>query len=161
MKVVTALTGLRQQDPRPFVFLGGGITNCPWWQDEVITDLEEYPFGTLLNPRRRDFPIDDPNAAQAQMLWEAGALHRSSIVSMWFCGGESDQPICMYELGRHLYKHQLGRTRVVLGVDPEYKRAHDVELQTWLVDPNLEIADTLEEHAENIRFAVEAWYETN
>ena len=35
------------------VFLAGGITDCPWWQDEVIEYLctHEAPC-TILNPRR-------------------------------------------------------------------------------------------------------------
>ena len=100
MKVITALEDV--EGPRPYVFLAGGITNCPEWQVEVIDKLKDFSKGTLLNPRRKNFPINDPNASREQIEWEFNAISNCDIFSMWFCKGESDQPICMYELGRNL-----------------------------------------------------------
>lgn len=152
MKVVTAVEKL--EGPRPWVFLAGGITNCPWWQDEVIVRLEGCE-GTLLNPRRRDFPIGDPNAAKEQITWEFNALEKADIFSMWFSNADSDQPICMYELGRHLALFPMGYlSSVCIGVEPGYRRSQDVYIQTKLILPYYKIADTLDQHANNVRVAV-------
>jgi len=155
MKVITA--------PEPFpalacretsVFLAGGITGCPDWQQEVIGLLAGVGTGTLLNPRRENFPIHDPNAARAQITWEFHALNRADIFSMWFCAGPSDQPICMYELGRHLTKH--APRHVIIGIEPGYRREADVRIQTELVNVELasRISTTLVSHAYNIQRAI-------
>ena len=157
MQVITAPEPL--VDPRePTVFLAGGITNCPWWQDDLIAMLANYE-GYIYNPRRRNFPIEDPNAAQEQITWEFEALNRCRVFSMWFCSGESDQPICQYELGRHLVRFDYTNAleQVVIGVEPGYRREQDVRIQTSLVNSKLgtRISSSLEEHAANIAKALE------
>jgi len=159
MEVITA-PELLYEIPKKSVFLAGGITDCPWWQDDVIAMLANYE-GTIYNPRRRDFPMDDPHAADEQITWEFKALNEANIFSMWFCAGSSDQPICMYELGRHLVRFCEIRKKynlVVIGVDSGYKRAQDVDIQTRLVSPLIadNIASTLEEHTANIAKALES-----
>jgi hypothetical protein len=152
--------------PRPWVFLAGGITDCPDWQQEIRVALGggDLP-GTLLNPRRADFPIHDPNAAVEQITWEFHALNAADVFSMWFSAGPSVQPICMYELGRHLarWEHDFAKCRrpgmrVCVGIEPGYLRAQDVLIQTKLVveqdTPEIAIAASLAEHAENIAAAV-------
>lgn len=137
----------------PSVFLAGGITDCPWWQDEVIRELVFCGgSGTVLNPRRRDFPIHDPNAALEQITWEYHALNAVDIFSMWFSAGDSVQPICMYELGRHLaIRRMTGHLKlVVIGVEPGYKRIQDVYIQTGLISKEIKIADSLDTHIWNI-----------
>jgi len=151
---------------RPFVFLAGGITQCPEWQQELVAIIQKLApdmVGTLLNPRRKDFPIHDPNAALEQITWEYQALNISDIFSMWFSASESVQPICMYELGRHLARFQCGAMRpmkIVIGIEPGYKREQDVRIQTKLVmgglnAPAIEIVDSLEAHAKAIIEAVD------
>ena len=155
MKVITAPEALYEGN-EPTVFLAGGITDCPWWQDDVIAMLTNYP-GIIYNPRRKDFPMDDPNAAEEQITWEYNALNKANIFSMWFCAGKSDQPICMYELGRHvtrLDEHSF-LDRVVIGVEPGYKREQDVRIQMDLISPTIFISSTLEEHAANIAKTLE------
>ena len=149
MKVITAPNKIESTD-LPTVFLAGGITNCPDWQEEVIQFLSEYDNGIILNPRRKDFPIDDPDAALEQITWEFNALNKCDIFSMWFSAGESVQPICMYELGRHLILKSAGR--IALGVEPGYKRSQDVYIQTRLARPEVacQISSSLMEHALNI-----------
>lgn len=148
---------------RPTVFLAGGITNCPWWQDRVVEVLADGTPGTLLNPRRRNFPIDDPSAAQKQIRWEYYALAGADIFSMWFAASESVQPICMYELGRHLaIRYRWGQLRrVVIGIAPGYRREQDVRIQVALVASRVaeRIADSLDGHIENIRRAAKAVHE--
>ena len=159
MEVITAPEPL-YVGPEPTVFLAGGITNCPWWQDDVIAMLANYD-GVVYNPRRRDFPMDDPNAANEQITWEFKALNECNIFSMWFSDADSDQPICMYELGRHLVRFTAVpgmESRVIIGVEPGYRRAQDVEIQTRLVSPLIAdgISSSLEEHAANIAKALES-----
>jgi len=137
--------------PRPWVFLAGGITDCPDWQQDLRRLLAGGP-GTMLNPRRANFPIHDPNAAKEQITWEFLALNQADVFSMWFSDGPSVQPICMYELGRHLARwetKQITSLKVCIGVEPGYSREQDVRIQSALVG-NFKIATTLEEHAENI-----------
>jgi len=136
MKVITAPDALPNFD-KPTVFLAGGITNCPDWQDEVIIYLAEYDHAILFNPRRKNFPIHDSNAANEQIEWEFNALNNCTIFSMWFCKGLSDQPICMYELGRHLAIREKEKRldTVVIGVEDGYRRAMDVFIQTKLISP--------------------------
>ena len=78
----------------PSVFLGGGITNCTDWQKEVTSLLSDELI-TILNPRRENFPVNDPQAAKDQIEWEFNALKDATIFSMWFSGESSVQPICM------------------------------------------------------------------
>lgn len=71
MKVITAVEPLVHDGADvvgcPSVFLAGGITNCPQWQQEVIDRLQGYEIEcTILNPRRANFPIGDPSAAREQ-----------------------------------------------------------------------------------------------
>ena len=152
MRVITAPNRLEFLGKS--VFLAGGITDCEWWQDELISLIPKSLDVTLLNPRRRDFPIGDPSAAQEQIGWEFAALELASIFSIWFSGGRSPQPICMYELGRHVAKREVGGKldRVAVGVDPSYIRKQDVEIQLGLVSKALRssIAYSLSDHCENI-----------
>ena len=164
MNVITAVEPIDCFDTKPTIFLAGGITNCPGWHDEIIKMLEPYNDGVLLNPRRKNFPIHDPNASKEQITWEFNALNRCSIFSMWFSAGESVQPICMYELGRHLawaeHSHRPF-TCTLIGVEPGYKREQDVRIQSQLVaQPSqyqFDIASTLEQHANNILEAAKSW----
>ena len=152
--------------PKPWVFMAGGITNCPDWQQDLrrLLESDEVP-GSMLNPRRANFPIDDPNAARQQIEWEFHALNMANVFSVWFSAGPSPQPICMYELGRHLArweeqdrydrKRGAGGLEICIGVEPGYVREQDVRIQTELVTEYVEISTSLEEHAERIKESVE------
>jgi hypothetical protein len=149
MRIVTAVEDLESL-PRPIVFLAGGITNCPEWQKQVIVGLKNVQVGTLLNPRRENFPIHDPNASKEQITWEYRGLHMADVFSMWFCKGKSDQPICFYELGRYLALRQVDKQldRVVIGVEEGFHRSQDVYIQTGLVNKKLgsEIYGNIEDY---------------
>lgn len=140
MKVITAPQEYEREKSDILCFLAGGITNCPEWQKEVIKYLRYVNPGSLIvfNPRRDNFPIHDPNAAKEQITWEFENLNRADIFSMYFCSGDSDQPICMYELGRHVermmkeYPYIEISDRVVVSVEDGYKRKNDVIIQTEL-----------------------------
>ena len=55
---------------------------------------------------------------------------------MYFCNSESVQPICMYELGRNLYKifneYEFFKNHLVISVEDGYKREFEVRVQSEL-----------------------------
>jgi hypothetical protein len=139
--------------PSPLVFLAGGITGCPDWQKEARAALEKHD-GTgeplwpcaILNPRREDFPMHDPDAAEEQITWEYQALRDADIILFWFCK-ETVQPIVLFELGatmeRHYYQDEddeldtapekrWGGDKLVIGIEPGYAREQDVRVQVAL-----------------------------
>lgn len=149
MKIITA-PEIYKNDSNIACFLAGGITNCPNWQDEVIKNIKEYAssenidlkYLDIYNPRRANFPIDNPNAAQEQIEWEFKYLEKCDIFSMYFCNAPSDQPICMYELGRNIseIKNEYMGTwghRIIVSVEKGYKREQDVLIQTRLATNNI------------------------
>ena len=109
------------------LFLAGGITGCPDWQAEMVEKLSDTDL-TLLNPRRKDFPVDDPNAAKEQITWEWHHLDKAKAISFWFAK-ETVQPITLLELGKWL---SHGLKKLFIGIHPEYSRRQDVEIQTKL-----------------------------
>lgn len=149
MKIITA-PEIYKNDSNIACFLAGGITNCLNWQDEVIKNIKEYSssenidlkYLDIYNPRRANFPIDNPNAAQEQIEWEFKYLEKCDIFSMYFCNAPSDQPICMYELGRNIseirneYMGTWGH-RIIVSVEKGYKREQDVLIQTRLATNNI------------------------
>lgn len=125
------------------VFLAGGITNCKEWQKEVIENLkyEEYEDVSLFNPRQEHFDVSDKNASYKQILWEFERLEKMDIFSMYYCNDNSDQPICMYELGRNIVRMQNRfpsdwEKRIVISVEDGYRRKADVLIQTELATQN-------------------------
>lgn len=145
MRIITAVEEYQTAEDEVKVFLAGGITNCPDWQKEVIDNLKKYDAKypgeldklVVFNPRRPNFPIGDPNASREQITWEFNALNEMDIFSMFFTDGPSDQPICMYELGRNILRMQVLNPanydhRIVISCDPKYKRFEDVKIQTEL-----------------------------
>ena len=128
------------------LFLAGGISNCPDWQAVLIDDIKAIPNLTVYNPRRKNFPIGDPNAAEQQITWEFNHLRDADIVIFWFSKG-SLNPIVLYELG--MWGNSNNRPMIV-GIDEGYERKQDVEIQTRLSRPNIPIVYSLEEMSEKI-----------
>src|SRR5437016_4204315 len=83
--------------PGPSLFLAGGITGTFNWQDDVVARLAELPL-VILNPRRKNFPMNDPAAAEAQIGWEFRHIRRATAVLFWF-PPETLCPIALFELG--------------------------------------------------------------
>jgi len=142
------------------VFLAGGITNCKEWQKEVIEELEYYNI-SVFNPRQEHFDVSDTSASLKQIAWEYERLEKMDIFSMYFCNDNSDQPICMYELGRNIIRMQNRfpndwQKRIVVSVEDGYKRKQDVLIQLSLCAPSLFVnADaTPYNHADLIHSAV-------
>jgi len=113
------------------LFLAGGITNCPDWQAEFVEKFKENELSSqfnVYNPRRKDFPIEDPNASDEQISWEYDKLAKADMIVFWFSRG-SLNPIVLYELGRWGNSQE---TQIYIGMDTEYTRKQDVEMQTML-----------------------------
>lgn len=125
----------------PSVFLAGGITDCPDWQDDMVERLSDTDL-VLFNPRRKNFPIDDPEAAQTQIEWEHHHLRAATLILFWFSAATLN-PIVLYELGAW----SMTTKPLAVGVEPGYARAQDVRIQTSLARPEISIVSSLRELA--------------
>lgn len=121
---------------RTDVFLGGGITDCPDWQADVIYLLWETP-GTILNPRRSGAFTHD--IADEQITWEYHALRTADTVFFWF-PMETMCPITLLELGVFTQRKD---TRLIVGTHPDYARRFDVIKQLELARPEVVVQDNL------------------
>lgn len=144
------------------VFLAGGIQKCIQWQKKIIdlflenADDQELNASFdnlyLINPRRADW-LDKEGEDIRQIEWEFDMLQRCDMFTMYFAGGESDQPICMYELGRYIERMKQvfptsWKDRIVITCDSSYRRLKDVIVQTYLAtggEVEVNVADGAEE----------------
>jgi hypothetical protein len=99
----------------PSVFLAGGITGSPRWQDEVVAYFERAIDGiTVCNPRRpRDFE-DQADEYERQVTWELDHLLTADLALFWFPAAECR--ITRIELGLIIG----GGRPVVVGADPQF-----------------------------------------
>jgi len=128
------------------IFMAGGITNCPDWQQEMVKMLEDTDL-VLLNPRRKNFPIHDPDASRQQITWEFDHFKWSDMMMFWF-PKETMCPIVLFELGRWSAATHIP---IFVGMDPEYQRRQDVEIQMELIRPGFKISYSLKDLANSIR----------
>jgi hypothetical protein len=137
----------------PSVFLGGGITNCPDWQSKVILMLRKGLKRRIavFNPRRKNFPIDDPSASLVQIPWEFRDLRLAQVAAFWFSRG-SINPIVLLEFGAAMERRQ----KIAIGIDPLYIRKLDVEMQLKLKRPSENISYDLESFAAAVRQKLKA-----
>lgn len=149
-KYLEAPNDLSSIEQRPALFLAGGITGCPNWQWEVMKALNTLDV-TVLNPRRKNFPMDDPEAALWQITWEHNALRVADAILFWFCK-ETIQPIVLYELGVWTGKAEKP---LFIGMHSKYPRCQDVKIQTRLVYPNTTFSKRLPDLIKRVRTYVE------
>lgn len=119
------------------VFLAGGIMGCPDWQRVMVEWLAKTDL-VLVNPRRADFPIHDPSAARERITWEHRHLRGVDGILFWF-PRETVCPIALYELGAW----SVMSKPIFVGMHPDYSRRQDVEIQTALARPGIEIVYSL------------------
>ncbi len=130
----------------PSVFLAGGISGTLDWQTVVIDALADLPI-TILNPRRKNYPWNEPAAAAAQIEWEFRHLRRATAVLFWF-PPETLCPIALFELGgRVLIREQA----LFVGTDPDYARKLDVEIQLRLARPEVKPVTRLSDLSQQVR----------
>jgi hypothetical protein len=123
--------------------MAGGITNCPNWQPELV-ELIRSRFGdpddlVLFNPRRPAYDVRDPSLAVGQITWERIHLRKSHIIMFWFpC--ETLCPITLFEYGYWLSTYErTNKPRIVLGCHSDYQRKVDLEVQTNLTAPGMNV----------------------
>lgn len=127
------------------VFLAGGITGCPDWQSTMVALLADTPL-IVFNPRRAKFPMHDPSAAQAQIVWEYQYLRVVNMILFWFpC--DTLCPIVLYELGAW----SMTKKPLLIGMHPDYQRRQDVEIQTRLARPGMCLFYSLDDLARAVR----------
>lgn len=139
------------------LFLAGGIgvgAIVPDWQSTFAARFADTPL-CLLNPRRDDYPADDPNALRQQIEWEHRYLKAASAISFWFVA-ETLCPITLYELGAWANGcDEMGQKKpIFVGAHPHYARRADLLVQLALVRPEVEIVATLSELEMQIRGAM-------
>lgn len=124
-------------------FLAGGITGTKNWQEKVIKHLQnDYSLKDtkcliIYNPRRSNFDVNKKDESRKQIEWEAKYLTDCDILSFYFAGGESLQPITLYEFGRYpLLKANQNRSwqypiikQTLVSIEDGYKREEDVICQ--------------------------------
>lgn len=155
------------------VFLAGGIQKCKEWQKTVIHTLNDCYDSIhrndsifILNPRRAEW-LDKPGEAKRQIEWEFDMIERCDLFTMFFDGSDSDQPICMYELGRNIERMKekfpsSWMNRIIITCDKKYKRVFDVVTQSELatdgkVQVNVvdtDVRDAINEHTIAIAEAI-------
>jgi hypothetical protein len=141
MKVVESPNTYSPDPEARRLYLAGGITGCPDWQQEMVHLLAQTEL-VIFNPRRQHFPIDDPSAAEEQIRWEHQHLRLASDILFWFpC--ETLCPIALYELGAW----SMTDKPIYVGVHPEYRRRQDIDIQTELTRPQVEIVYSLQDLA--------------
>lgn len=121
------------------LFLAGGISSCKDWQSEFVELLKNEDIA-ILNPRRKHFPTDNPNIDEEQIKWEYEHIMKADAVSFWF-PDETNCPITLFELGKVLMMNKP----IFIGINPNYSRKRDVEIQTKLVNPDIKIVYSLEQ----------------
>lgn len=121
----------------PAVFLCGGIIGCEDWQSyarDVLQHAAE-PL-TVLNPRRDDFPHDDPDACRIQFGWEQHHLHIPRVFRLfWFPKSKVDQAGAFAELVQALVEDGP----VAVGCHSRYPRATMVRLWCQTLRPGLTV----------------------
>lgn len=120
------------------LFLAGGITNCPDWQNVIVNELTEFEI-SIFNPRRKIFNIEIAEESQKQIIWEYKRLREADILIFWFSEG-SINPITLFEYGSALERNQ----KIFVGTHHNYERKTDIMIQTKLRQPEINVNHSLE-----------------
>ena len=150
MRYIEAPKTYTRRKNEKVIFLAGGITNCPDWQQDLVK-LLDIPQLVILNPRRKNFPIGNPSVAIEQITWEFNSFQKADLISFWFSRG-SLNPIVLFELGKWLVQNEK---KIFIGIDTEYQRRQDVEIQTFLERKDVLLVYSLEALAKQIKDYIE------
>ncbi len=146
MRYIEAPKTYTRRKNEKVIFLAGGITNCPDWQQDLVK-LLDIPQLVILNPRRKNFPIGNPSVAIEQITWEFNSFQKADLISFWFSRG-SLNPIVLFELGKWLVQNEK---KIFIGIDTEYQRRQDVEIQTFLERKDVLLVYSLEALTKQIK----------
>lgn len=142
MRYIEALNMYNGDDPS--LFLAGGISGCPDWQQDMVAKLRQRTKLVILNPRRAQFQ-PDKNTEKAQVGWEHHHLRKATAISFWF-PKESICPITLFELGAW----SITNKKIFVGADPDYPKFQNIQIQMALVRASMTIVTSIEELAEDI-----------
>jgi hypothetical protein len=131
------------------LFLGGSITGCPNWQNDAVKKLKDLDI-VIFNPRRKNFDVKDPTASEKQIKWEYNMLRAADMICFWF-SKETLAPIVLFELGAH----SMTTKPITIGMDPQYQRKQDVEIQMSLERPDIPITYSIDDFVDSIKNMVE------
>lgn len=149
-KYIEAPTEYEPIPNTPSIFLAGGITNCSDWQKELVSYLETEKV-VLINPRRKDFDVSNPNMEREQIEWEHRHLNKVDIISFWF-PPETLCPITLFELADAVAMSQTKENlKIFVGCHPDYKRIRDVKIQLGLRDSSIHVVESLKALHHQIR----------
>lgn len=142
------------------LFLAGGISNCPNWQETMCERLKSYTQGNadffnhptnsvVFNPRRKGDLVKNGADAKTQILWEHRYLLEATEILFWF-PKETLCPITLFELGKYAqyYKNLYGGfacNHFFVGIHPEYQRKFDLEVQLKLIFPEIVLQYSLDD----------------
>lgn len=147
--------------PEPRIFLAGSITGARNWQQDIAEGLKDLDC-TVINPRRKNFPMNDLEAGREQIQWEFNKIwNDTDIISFWF-SNETLAPITLFELGTQLVRVKEDPELlqdIIIGCHLDYKRRFDVIEQTKLFIGQQYISTSVEDQIFRIREAVERWGE--
>ena len=135
------------------VFVAGGISNCPDWQEEFTDKFTEYGDHLVMyNPRRNDFDITNPNMSSEQIEWEYGRIDESNHMVFWF-PEETLCPITLFELGVASQNCHV----LYVGCHPNYARKFDVVKQLSLSRPYVKVVFSLDELAQQLKDSLDIY----
>jgi len=134
----------------PHIFVAGGISNTANWQNSMIELLSDEGVVTY-NPRREHYSTLEPKLLVEQITWEYENLQKADMILFWF-SNQTLCPITLYELGR--WGNSSHKT-IFVGIEPGYLRQQDVEIQTKLARPDVNIKYSVKELASEIKAELE------
>jgi hypothetical protein len=135
--------------PHSSIFLAGSISNAWDWQKLATNCLASVGEITIVNPRRKNFDIVNPNESKSQICWEFDYLREVSHILFWF-SQETVGPITLFELGATLERNKWSfdegydEQTIFIGCDPLYSRLFDVEIQSSLIGYKLPVFKNLQ-----------------
>ena len=144
---VRAPVRVRNRHGLPTLFMAGGITGTQDWQVDLLKMLEGEEL-MIFNPRRLNFDASNRDMELEQITWEHIHLVKADAISFWF-PPETLCPITLFELGTVIGKNHS--QKVFIGCHPDYKRLRDIEIQTKLRNPNIEVVQSLSELSEQVK----------
>jgi hypothetical protein len=135
----------RTDSNKKSLFLAGGISGCKNWSKIVVSKL--YPLDIVIyNPRRESFDKDNPSMTKEQITWEEEMIRKADVISFYFCR-ETLCPIALYELGGC----NMTKKPLIVGMDTDYSRREDVEIQTQLKRPDVPIVYSIVDLVKEIK----------
>jgi len=129
----------------PLLFLAGGISLCPDWQEEMANQLKDSKI-VIFNPRRNDMTNNYQEIVK-QIKWEKNHIDIATMVSFWF-PKESICPITLLEFGKVLVQQDK---KMFVGIEDSYVRRLDLVEQLALHRPEVHWVNSISKLVDQIK----------